>query len=42
MAKVTLERLRKVYPNDVVGVDDATFEVADGELLVLVGPSGCG
>ncbi|RPE81495.1 ABC transporter ATP-binding protein [Vulcaniibacterium tengchongense] len=42
MAKVTLDRLRKVYPNGFVGVDDASFEVADGELLVLVGPSGCG
>ncbi|MDR0182314.1 ABC transporter ATP-binding protein [Lysobacter arvi] len=42
MAKVTLDRLRKVYPNGFVGVDDATFEIGDGELLVLVGPSGCG
>jgi len=42
MAKVTLERLRKVYPNGFVGVDDATFDIGDGELLVLVGPSGCG
>jgi multiple sugar transport system ATP-binding protein len=42
MARVTLDRLRKVYPNGFVGVDDATFDIADGELLVLVGPSGCG
>ncbi len=42
MAKLNLERLRKVYPNGFVGVDDASFEIADGELLVLVGPSGCG
>ncbi|MFC3549653.1 ABC transporter ATP-binding protein [Lysobacter cavernae] len=42
MAKVTLDRLRKVYPNGFVGVADATFDIADGELLVLVGPSGCG
>jgi multiple sugar transport system ATP-binding protein len=42
MAKVTLDRLRKVYPNGFVGVAEASFEVADGELLVLVGPSGCG
>src|SRR5687768_12861820 len=27
MAKVTLDRLRKVYPNGYVGVDDATFEI---------------
>ena len=42
MAQVTLDRLRKVYPNGFVGVADASFTVADGELLVLVGPSGCG
>ena len=42
MAKVTLDRLRKIYPNGFVGVAHASFEVADGELLVLVGPSGCG
>ncbi|MCY7354223.1 MAG: sn-glycerol-3-phosphate ABC transporter ATP-binding protein UgpC [Lysobacter sp.] len=42
MAKVGFEHIRKVYPNGHVGVADATFEAADGELLVLVGPSGCG
>lgn len=42
MATVSLDRVRKVYPNDHVGVDDASFDIADGELLVLVGPSGCG
>lgn len=42
MANVTLDRLRKVYPNGFVGVDEATFDIGDGELLVLVGPSGCG
>ena len=42
MAAVRLEQLRKVYPNGHVGVAGASFEVADGELLVLVGPSGCG
>jgi multiple sugar transport system ATP-binding protein len=42
MAAVCLDKLRKVYPNGNVGVDAATFDIADGELLVLVGPSGCG
>ncbi|MCM2336756.1 MAG: ATP-binding cassette domain-containing protein, partial [Pseudomonas sp.] len=41
MASVSLTRVRKVYPNGFVGVADATFQVDDGELLVLVGPSGC-
>ena len=34
--------VRKVYPNGHVAIDDATFDIRDGELLVLVGPSGCG
>ncbi|TWT23799.1 sn-glycerol-3-phosphate ABC transporter ATP-binding protein UgpC [Luteimonas marina] len=42
MARVQLDNLRKVYPNGHVGVAGASFEVGDGELLVLVGPSGCG
>ena len=42
MATVSLERVRKVYPNGHVGVEDASFAIQDGELLVLVGPSGCG
>ncbi len=42
MAGLQLDAVRKVYDNGQVGVDGATFEVADGELVVLVGPSGCG
>ncbi len=42
MASVKLENVRKVYDNDVVAVHDASFEVGDGEFVVLVGPSGCG
>ncbi|HLI17295.1 MAG TPA: sn-glycerol-3-phosphate ABC transporter ATP-binding protein UgpC [Rhodanobacteraceae bacterium] len=42
MAKVRLDKVRKVYDNGKVAVADASFTVADGELLVLVGPSGCG
>ena len=42
MASVQLDNVRKVYPNGHVGVHGASFEVHDGELLVLVGPSGCG
>ena len=42
MARVVLEQVRKVYPDGHVAVAGASFEVADGERLVLVGPSGCG
>ncbi|RZA19234.1 MAG: sn-glycerol-3-phosphate ABC transporter ATP-binding protein UgpC [Lysobacteraceae bacterium] len=42
MARVQLDQVRKVYPDGHVAVAGASFEVADGERLVLVGPSGCG
>ncbi len=42
MARVRLENIRKVYDNGFVAVHDASFEVGDGEFVVLVGPSGCG
>ena len=42
MASVTMDNLTKVYPNGVAAVIDFDLEVADGEFLVLVGPSGCG
>jgi multiple sugar transport system ATP-binding protein len=45
MANVRLDRVRKVFgggTSGTVAVDDASFEVADGEFVVLVGPSGCG
>ncbi len=42
MARVRLEGIRKVYDNGFVAVHGASFEIADGEFVVLVGPSGCG
>lgn len=42
MANVKLEHVRKVYDQSIVAVNNATFEVKDGEFVVLVGPSGCG
>ena len=42
MARVTLERVEKVYPDGFKAVRSLNLEVHDGEFLVLVGPSGCG
>ena len=46
--KVVLENLTKIFPNrtkggeDVVAVNDFSFEIPDGKLVGLLGPSGCG
>lgn len=47
--KVTLQNLTKKYPSrnkkqpqDVVAVNNFTFEIPDGKLIGLLGPSGCG
>ena len=46
--KVVLQNLTKIFPNrdkkkeDVVAVNDFTFEIPDGKLIGLLGPSGCG
>ncbi|MCA0043002.1 ABC transporter ATP-binding protein [Celeribacter litoreus] len=42
MAQVTLDAVRKIYPNGVEAVTPASFTIEDGEFVVLVGPSGCG
>ncbi len=42
MASVKLDSIRKVYENGFVAVHDASFDIEDGEFVVLVGPSGCG
>ena len=42
MGGIALEGVSKVFPGDVVAVDDIHLEVGDGEFMVLVGPSGCG
>ncbi|MBQ8408089.1 MAG: ABC transporter ATP-binding protein [Clostridia bacterium] len=47
--KVVLQNLTKIFPGrnkkvneEVVAVNDFTFEIPDGKLVGLLGPSGCG
>jgi multiple sugar transport system ATP-binding protein len=42
MASISLQHLDKTYPNGHVASRGLSLEIADGELLVLVGPSGSG
>ncbi|MBX6362469.1 MAG: ABC transporter ATP-binding protein [Gemmatimonadetes bacterium] len=42
MAAITLDRVGKTYPNGHVAAWELCLEIADGELVVLVGPSGSG
>jgi multiple sugar transport system ATP-binding protein len=43
MAFVTLEGIIKIYENaKEAAVKDVSFQVEDGEFMVLLGPSGCG
>ncbi|MFG3577119.1 ABC transporter ATP-binding protein [Micromonospora chersina] len=41
-ASITLERIRKRYPDGTEAVRELSLEVKAGELVVLIGPSGCG
>ena len=47
--KILLENLSKAYPSrnkkspdEVIAVNNFTFEIPDGKLIGLLGPSGCG
>jgi multiple sugar transport system ATP-binding protein len=41
MAQVILQKVRKVYANGYEAVKSIDLAIHDGELMVLVGPSGC-
>jgi multiple sugar transport system ATP-binding protein len=42
VAAITLQQVSKTYPNGEAAARDLTLEIADGELLVILGPSGSG
>ena len=42
MVAITISALTKVYFDDVVAVDHLDLDIASGEFLVLLGPTGCG
>ena len=42
MAEIKLEKLNKVYGDGFRAIHDLSFNIKDGEFMVLVGPSGCG
>ena len=40
MAELSLQHIDKIYDNNVQAVYDFSIDIRDGELIVLVGPSG--
>ena len=42
MPAVSLQNVTKVYGEDTVALDDVTFDIEQGEFVVVLGPSGAG
>ena len=42
MANISLRNIKKIYPGNVVAVQEFNLEIEDKEFIILVGPSGCG
>src|SRR5664279_424225 len=41
MADIVLDQVTKRFPDGALAVDHIDMEIADGEFVILVGPSGC-
>src|SRR5690349_5388948 len=41
VAEITLTGINKVYPGGTHAVHDVDLQIADGEFMIMVGPSGC-
>ncbi|MBK5262684.1 MAG: ATP-binding cassette domain-containing protein, partial [Peptostreptococcaceae bacterium] len=39
---ISVKDVSKVYPDGSRALDNISFNIEEGELLVLIGPSGCG
>ena len=42
MASISIDGVRKIYPNGFEAVHSLDLHIDEGEFLVVVGPSGCG
>ncbi len=42
MSGLSLQHIKKVYPNGYEAVQDFNLEIEDKEFIIFVGPSGCG
>ncbi|MCL1873243.1 MAG: sn-glycerol-3-phosphate ABC transporter ATP-binding protein UgpC [Clostridiales bacterium] len=42
MPKLSLTNVSKIYPGDIVAVDNLSLDIEERDFVVLVGPSGCG
>ena len=42
MAEITIDKVKKVYPDGTEAVSELDLDIDNGSLMVLVGPSGCG
>jgi len=42
MASIKINNITKIYPGDVLAVDDCSLDIPDKEFVILVGRSGCG